>query len=215
MKIRASALGQIMTNGRGSNTIGATALTALKETYLYHKYGRTREINTAQIAKGLAVEEKSISLLSMVDGELYEKNTERKSNEYITGEADIYTFHKGEGPISKTGKLTPYGWQLTAYAWLWEVEDLQLSYCLSNTPEDIVEGLIYREALKLEGGDSNPLYTKIQEEVTRNHTFDDIEMHERVRSFKFKVDPNNFRLIKARVQECQEIVKRWDSEGLD
>ena len=95
------------------------------------------------------------------------------------------------------------------------MEDLQLSYCLSNTPEDIVEGLIYREALKLEGGDSNPLYTKIQEEVTRNHTFDDIEIHERVRSFNFKVDPNNFRLIKARVQECQEIVKRWDSEGLD
>ena len=230
MKIRASALGQIMTNGRGSNTIGATALTALKEMWIFHKYGRTREINTAQIAKGLAVEEKSISLLSMVDGELYEKNTERKSNDYITGEADIYTgdkvidvkssfdiytFHKGEGPISKTGKLTPYGWQLTAYAWLWEVEDLQLSYCLSNTPEDIVEGLIYREALKLEGGDSNPLYTKIQEEVTRNHTFDDIEIHERVRSFKFKVDPNNFRLIKARVAECQEIVKRWDSEGLD
>ena len=94
MKIRASALGQIMTNGRGSNTIGATALTALKETYLYHKYGRTREINTAQIAKGLAVEEKSIALLGMVDGELYEKNTERKSNDYITGEADIYTGDK-------------------------------------------------------------------------------------------------------------------------
>jgi hypothetical protein len=230
MKIRASALGQIMTNGRGTNKMGATALSALREMWIQQRYGRSKQINTADIAKGIAVEEKSIALLSLVDGELYQKNTERKSNDCTTGECDIYTgdkvidvkssfdiytFFNGQPPITKTGKLTPYGWQLTAYGWLWEVEDLQLSYCLSNTPEDIVEGLIYREALRLPGGDSNPLYVKVEEEVRRNHTFDNIPDHERVRSFEFKVDPNNFKLIEDRHKECEEIVKRWDQDGLD
>ena len=234
MKIRASALGGLMTNSRNGKTLGETAITTLRDTYIESRYGRRKEIYSKYLKKGIEVEESSIELLSERDGEIYFKNDERKENDWISGECDIdndshdeiidiksswdiYTFWNAKPPIEVKGnksKLTGYGWQLTAYGWLWNRKNLRLAYVLSDTPEEIVEGTIYKNALGMPGGDSNPEYDKMAIEVRKQHTFSEISINERVRDFRFTIDPNDIDAIKHRVDACQKIVNFWDENTL-
>jgi len=234
MKIRASALGGLMTNSRNGKTLGETAITTLRDTYIESRYGRRKEIYSKYLKKGIEVEESSIELLSERDGEIYFKNDERKENDWISGECDIdndshdeiidiksswdiYTFWNAKPPIEVKGnksKLTGYGWQLTAYGWLWNRKNLRLAYVLSDTPEEIVEGTIYKNALGMPGGDSNPEYDKMAIEVRKQHTFSEISINERVRDFRFTIDPSDIDAIKHRVDACQKIVNFWDENTL-
>ena len=229
MKVRASQLGKIMTNDRSGKNMGASALTALRESFIEYHYGRRKEVYSKYLKKGTEVEEVSIEILSEHDGVMYIKNDERKENDFIQGECDIaepdeiidvksswdlYTFWNAEGPISPTGKLSDYGWQLTAYGWLWGVKNLRLAYVMSDTPEDVVEGIIYKNALQMEGGDSNPKYESMARRIRKQHTFDDLPVQERVRCFSFTLDPNDIDKIKARVEMCQAIIRYWEANTL-
>jgi hypothetical protein len=234
MRIRASALGGIMTNSRNGKTFGETALTTLKDTYIESRYGRRKEIYSKYLKKGTEVEEASIDLLSERDGEIYFKNDERKENDWMSGECDIdneagdeiidiksswdiYTFWNAKPPLEVKGnktKLSAYGWQLTAYGWLWGRKNLRLAYVLSDTPNEIVEGTIYKNALQMPGGDENPNYEFMAAQVRRQHTFSEIPINERVRDFRFTIDPSDIDKIKSRIDQCQKIVKYWDENTL-
>lgn len=116
--------------------------------------GRSNKINSKYLDKGLMTEEKSITLLSEVEGKLFIKNKERKTNEFFQGECDNAqkkirdvksSFEFETFPIAKKeieSKL--YVWQLEVYMDLWEMNESELIYCLNDTPFKLIDDELRR-----------------------------------------------------------------------
>ena len=116
-KIRCSSLGRIMTEPRsksdGPLSIGAK--TAIREIAAQAIFGVDFEISSKYIEKGLEVEDQSIALLNRVRGLSLEKNKERRSNDFITGECDLFDAQRvsldGKRPADRTNAP---GWDVHA-----------------------------------------------------------------------------------------------------
>jgi hypothetical protein len=78
------------------------------------------------------------------------KNKERKTNDWITGEADIVTedsiidikssWSLATFPVlADQGKDKGYEMQLRAYMWLWDKPKATIAYCMVSTPEDLMK----------------------------------------------------------------------------
>ena len=146
-----SSLGSIMSNAKSKKDqdLSAGAITYCNNLAKQFVYGYKDDINSKYLDKGNICEDDSIRLYNDVFFRNYKKNTERRENEYLTGECDIYT---GTGIIDiKTSwslktfpalKMyahdTGYEWQLRAYMMLWGVDTAQLAYCMVNTPVEII-----------------------------------------------------------------------------
>lgn len=112
-------------------------------------YGFTETVTSKYTEKGLMVEDDSITLYNSVFFTSHRKNTERKTNQWITGECDIATPRKiidiksswsllTFPATSSSGHDTGYEWQLRAYMWLWDVPEAEIAYCLVNTPDELI-----------------------------------------------------------------------------
>jgi hypothetical protein len=99
--------------------------------------------------KGILVEDDSIRLYNDVFFTSHIKNAERKTNNWITGEADIVAPNKiidiksswslATFPVTADqGSDKAYEWQLRAYMMLWDVDLAEVAYCLVNTPDDLI-----------------------------------------------------------------------------
>ena len=86
--------------------LSETCLTYLMEWYSWEVFGKApvdKEAMYIQYCeKGKDVEEDSITLLSLVEGEFYQKNEDRICNDFLTGIPDVY---KGDQLIGAT-KIT-------------------------------------------------------------------------------------------------------------
>ena len=148
LKFRASSLAEIMTDGRGDG-LSAGAKTAVEKLAKEFVYGYDRHFSSKYMEKGIRMEDQSIDLINSVLFASYTKNTERKENDWITGECDIFT---GDQIIdiksswsletfpclSAHGEDKTYEWQLRAYMWLWDVDKASIAYCLVSTPDDLI-----------------------------------------------------------------------------
>lgn len=70
-----------------------TCIEYLMEWYAWETAGKRplkEQFEIAEMRKGKLAEGDSIALLSVVEGTLYEKNTERIENDFLSGEPDIY-----------------------------------------------------------------------------------------------------------------------------
>ncbi len=151
MKIRSSALGKIMTNPRKkSETLSAGCKTYIKELVKEDLFGYKSTIDSKYLTKGIDMEDTSIDLYNEVHGTLYLKNTERLSNEFITGECDINAEDKIIDIKSswslETFPASPddvnnkdYEWQLRAYMWLYDKPKAELAYCMVSTPDYLLK----------------------------------------------------------------------------
>lgn len=112
-------------------------------------YGYDEVVSSKYCDKGIQVEDQSIELYNSVFFTSHVKNTERKTNDWITGECDIFvpgkiTDIKSSWSIatfpatSKAGHDKLYEWQGRAYMWLWDVPEFEIAYCLVNTPDDLI-----------------------------------------------------------------------------
>ena len=146
---RASALSAIMTDGKGKEELSVGAKTYVTKLAKEMIYGYDERVTTKYMDKGLRVEDESIDLYNAVHLTSYSKNMERKTNEWITGEADIVaddriidiksswcltTFYV----LADQGRDTGYEWQLRAYMWLWDKPRADIAYCLVSTPDDLI-----------------------------------------------------------------------------
>lgn len=108
-------------------------------------------IDTFPMQKGIEVEDHSIALFNEVTGNFFFKNTERKSNDFITGECDIFDSETStiwdikSSYSKKTHEIfmdvtsnTTYFWQLVSYAELWNTKNAGLARCLVDTPEHLI-----------------------------------------------------------------------------
>ena len=150
LKFRASSLADIMTEPKSKNEkLSAGAKTAIEKMAKEFVYGFDKVVTSKYMDKGIQVEDFSIELLNSVLFTSYAKNTERKTNDWITGECDIFT---GDAiydiksswsldtfpALAAQGENNTYEWQLRAYMWLWDVPKASIAYCLVSTPEHLI-----------------------------------------------------------------------------
>lgn len=151
LHIRASSLGKIMTEPKGKDEVlSVGAKTYIRKLAKEFIYGYEEIITSKYMDKGIQMEDTSIELYNSVFFTNYEKNTERKNNEWLTGEADIFTGNKiidiktswslATFPcIADEGIEKDYEWQLRAYMMLWDVDHAELAYCLVSTPDELIK----------------------------------------------------------------------------
>ena len=87
--IRCSQLGKIMTDGKKGEELSAGAKTYLRELLKKEILGYDDEVSSKYLEKGKRCEQESLNLYNTVFFTDYIKNTERRTDGYITGEADI------------------------------------------------------------------------------------------------------------------------------
>lgn len=149
--MRASSLGKIMTEPKDKNEIlSVGAKTYIKDLAKEFVYGFEQKITSKYMDKGLIVEDESIQLYNDVFFTNYKKNTERKTNEFLTGECDIFTGNEiidiksswdlTTFPCFKDDGINKdYEWQGRAYMMLWDVNKFKLAYCMVDTPEELLK----------------------------------------------------------------------------
>ena len=205
MKIRSSALGKIMTNPRKkSEALSAGCKTYIKELVKEDLFMYKSTIDSKYLTKGIDLEDTSIDLYNEVHGTLYLKNTERLSNEFITGECDINaedkiidiktswsleTFPAAPEDINNKD----YEWQLRAYMWLYNKPKAELAYCMVSTPDYLLKDWDNWFIHKV--GKHDPFL--------------------RVTTISFERDVEKEELIVQRVKDCREFYNEYKDSILN
>lgn len=149
--IRCSSLGKIMGDSRKKDSpLSKTAQSYIESLVKEKVFDYKTEIRSKYLDKGITVENDSIWLYNFVNFRNFEKNEERKTNDFITGECDLY--HKDlivdikSSWSAETFPATPeeinnkeYEWQLRGYMWLYDVPKAELAYCLVDTPDELLQ----------------------------------------------------------------------------
>lgn len=149
-RIRASSLGKIMAEPKNKGEVlSVGAKTYVEDLAKEFVYGYTKVVSSKEMDKGIIVENASIALLNDVMFASYAKNAERKNNDWLTGECDIFTGSKIIDIKSSwsiqtfpatvfAGRDTGYEWQLRSYMMLWDVDEAEIAYCLVTTPDELI-----------------------------------------------------------------------------
>ena len=202
---------------RENGLLSGTSQAFLRELWRREKYGRAEYTKSKYTEKGILTEDACISMLTRKTDKLFFKNTERREDEYFTGECDIAPIEwDGEDTILdakscwslKTfmeAELTKlYEYQGRGYMRLWNVNRFVLVYFLVNAPEHLIDAEIRRETWNCQTPEE---YKEIEKRVRKNMTFDDIPEKDRVKFFKvercFKEERNPFFVY----QRCVEYSK--------
>ncbi|TCK87321.1 hypothetical protein B0G74_7860 [Paraburkholderia sp. BL9I2N2] len=150
LRIRCSSLGKIMTEPKSKDEIlSVGAKTYIEDLAKEFVYGYVKEVTSKEMEKGLIVEQACIDLLNEVLFTSFTKNTERRENEWLTGECDIFTgrkIHDIKAPWSLAtfpatvfaGRDRDYEWQLRGYMMLWNVDESEIDYCMVSTPDELI-----------------------------------------------------------------------------
>lgn len=154
IKFRCSSLAEIMTEPRNkSETLSEGAKTFIEALAREFVYGFKKEISSKEMDKGILVEPQSIELINDVFFMDYQKNTERRENDWLTGECDIFTGKKvidvksswslATFPVThyaarKAAEKAGYDWQVRGYMMLWDVDQAEVDYCMVNTPDELI-----------------------------------------------------------------------------
>jgi hypothetical protein len=149
-KFRASAISKIMTEAKSKDEpLSGGAKTEIESIAKQLVYGYDEVFSSKYTEKGTIVEPESLALYNSVFFTSHVKNTERKTNDWFTGECDIFT---GSGIIdlkspwslstfpatSAAGRDKDYEWQGRVYMNLWDVDEFEIAYCLVSTPPELI-----------------------------------------------------------------------------
>lgn len=234
--IRSSSVGYLMTEpvtkaDKEAGILSKTAKSHLIEIYIREKYGRRKDVQTKQMRKGVEVENDAIELLAQSLGRPLSKNTERFSNEFITGHPDVldlteaglkvwdvkssYDLFTFLGNISD--KLnSQYYWQLQSYMWLTGATESCIAYCLINTPFGIIEqekkSLLYKMNVISE---ESPEYVLEAAKLELNMMFDDIDQKERLLLFPVHRNDEDIELIKDKVTKARIFLESIEETHLN
>lgn len=173
--------------------------------------------------KGKMAETESIELLSIYKGVFYFKNDVQVSNDFLTGEPDVFlgddimsaeiiedTKTLWDYPIYLKNLHKPiekgYIRQVKGYGDITGAKELYISKCLVDTPFEIVEEMKWKVAKKFNALTiESPDFLKEWEKWERSMSFHHIPVNKRVNSIK--VEPfTEFERIQLydRVKVCRE-----------
>ena len=231
--IRCSSIGAIMTEpkekaAKEAGELSKTAKTHLKSIYIQEKYGRTKDIVTRPMQKGIEVEEESITLLSRVLKKMLYKNEERLSNNFITGLPDIFEGESIRNADSITDIKSSYDlfsfmsnvgepldsayyYQLQGYMALSGAKIAYIAYCLVDTPQSIIENEKYRLLKSMDViSEESPEFIKEAMKIEKNMTFGDIPKEERVLLFEVHRDQNVINKIAEKVAMARKFLSDFE-----
>lgn len=153
LKIRCSSIGKLMTEPKtkSEGPLSVGAKTHVRELFAQELFGVDFEVSSKHIEKGLQVESESIALLNRVRCLSLTKNTERRTNAWITGECDLFDADRRRGhdlksswsiatfPVCEAACVDKlYEWQMRGYMWLWDADEWEVNYALVSTPERLI-----------------------------------------------------------------------------
>jgi hypothetical protein len=232
--IRSSSVGYLMTEPQSkadkeAGLLSKTAQRHLLEVYIAEKYGRKKDIQTKQMKKGIEVEDESIELLNNYWNKDYVKNTQRFSNEFITGLPDVVALNPNMIIDIKSsydlwtflGNLPDkldnlYYWQLQSYMWLTGSEKAYIAYCLVDTPFGIIEQEKRYLLNKMDViSDESPEYIQEATRLEFNMTFEDISINERVLLFPVDRSEDDILRIQYKVERAREYLGEIEETHLN
>ncbi len=191
--------------------ISKTAQKKIKEIFVNTEYRRYRETENKYVKKGRIGEEDGITMLSLFDRRMYRKNDIRLSNEYITGECDIYlgeSIENAEETVDikcswdvftffdvKDDELNDdYFGQGQGYMWLTKAKKHTVAYVLINTPKEQINAELYKESFKWRKSEI-PLWRQLQ--IVSNMIYDE-------ETFKLYCEENNLSPVRSREDDTEE-----------
>lgn len=228
-KFRSSSGGKLMTDpqsakDKAAGELGKTAKTYIVEVWAYLNYGRKKTVTSKYLEKGLSIEDHSIALVGAINNKIYQKNTIKFENDYITGEPDI--IYNNELIIDTKSswdfltfidsEMTPMNeWQIRFYMWLTGIKKGIVAYCLINTPEHILQSEITKACWPLINAEKyttdESILKRLEEEkqktiaqTYRNQSFDDIELEKRCKQFEVIWDEEKEKQIEDRCKKAIE-----------
>jgi hypothetical protein len=217
MIVRCSSLGKLMTEPRSkSEVLSQTAKSYIEDLFNELEFGYRKEFSSRYTDKGLEMEDEAIQFASeQFDWEFVVKNTERFTNDYITGEPDINTdslladikcsWSLDTYPMFEADlKNKDYYWQLQGYMWLTGKTKAELVYCLMNTPLQIVEDEVRRAHWKAGLIDED---IDLRHEVQTKHNYDNIPSKLRVKRYIVERDEKAIEKIIEKVEIAREYYK--------
>jgi hypothetical protein len=235
-KCRCSAIGMIMTppklkEDKDAGRLGETAKGYLKQCYVESKYGRTYEISSKYIDKGVLTEADCLKMLSSLDNKEYKKNEERAENEYLTGTPDFYAgpdirhatyilecksswslFSFIDNLEAKLDKN--YIAQINGYFAITGAKEGEVSYCLVDAPESIIldekKSLLWKMS-HLAATEENPDYIEAAAQLEINMIFPDIPPEHRRVKFEVKRDDEYIKRVYAQVEKCRIYLSEIES----
>lgn len=215
-KFRCSGLGNLLCDPRSkSDSLSETTKTYLKAIYIAEVYGREKYIATKYMDKGIACESDSLDLVKTVSGKTFFKNQKRLENEYIIGTPDviddlfvidiktswdIWTF----AAVDERKAKSDYYGQLLGYMLLTGKNAAKLSYCLVNTPEEIITYEMYK--MKLNGAIKDT--PEDEEKARANFIFDDIDPAKRIKIFDFALEQDVQKKLYERIILSREYMNK-------
>jgi hypothetical protein len=217
MIVRCSSLGKLMTEPRSkSEVLSQTAKSYIEDLFNELEFGYRKEFSSRYTDKGLEMEDEAIQFASeQFDWDFVVKNTERFTNDYITGEPDINTdnlladikcsWSLDTYPMFEAEmKNKDYYWQLQGYMWLTGKAEAELVYCLMNTPLQIVEDEVRRAHWKAGLIDED---IDLRHEVQLKHNYDNIPSKLRVKRYIVERDEKAIEKIIEKVEIAREYYK--------
>lgn len=148
-------LGDLLKKKNAKITVSDGAKTYLEELVWEDLTGRSKNISAKYLDKGIMCEQSSFDLYCDVTQTMFEKNKERKTDSFFTGEPDNVqdgiirdiksSWEYNTFPLrEKEIKNKLYEWQLDVYMELWGFDSAQLVYCLVDTPFNLIDDEIRR-----------------------------------------------------------------------
>ena len=206
-KCRASAIGQIMTNGRGKDSAGATAYGYVDKWAIEQVVGRTAPMRSKYTEKGILVEDASIDFAAdFFDWGFAVKNETYFEDEHFTGTPDLI---QGDFIVdiksSWSMRTFPYfadldkGYmlQLQAYMAMTGINRSELVYVLMNAPEHLIEREAYTKAREL---GEEEISQELWEQTMNEMTFDHLEPRMRVKRHLVERDDVLIEAMRSRVE---------------
>ena len=224
--IRSSAAGVLFVEpkekiDKAAGELSKTAKSFLIKIYIQEHWDRRKDIVIKCMEKGILCEDDAIKLVSEIEGQQFTKNLERKSNEFITGHADIITddtvydtkvsleaetfLPKLVEPLDRM-----YYIQLQCYMWLYDKEKAKLCYCLVSAPDMLIQNerkkLLYNMDVISE---ESPEYKIAEYELLKNMIFDDIQPKERIISHLVYRDEEIIGKLPEKVTKAREFLAEF------
>jgi len=219
-KCRASAASKLMTNGRGKDTVGKTALSYVEQWAVDYVCGLSAPMRSKYTEKGILVEDDAIQFACDFFGWGFaQKNEQSCQDDHVTGTPDIIPGDFFVDIKSSWSTATfPYfaeldkGYmlQLQVYMALTGLERAELVYVLMNAPEHLID----REAnaMAREQGEEE-VSQSIWETCMQRMTFDHLPRRLRVKRYEVKRDDELIAGMRDRVdrvrpyaQDCVEVL---------
>jgi hypothetical protein len=218
--------------------LSETCKSHLIQSYVLSKYGRVREVVTKQMVKGTITEDDAIALFSVLEGKVYQKNTERIKNEHICGTPDlfigeeltkseeiidikscwdIFTFLKNVDELEtvENPKDVSYYWQIQGYLALTGAKIGTLAFCLVNTPDSIIEGEKYNLLRRMDvATEEAPEYKAELQKLIANRKFDDIPFEDRLLTYSIERNDDDIASIYKRINKCREFLAEFEERHL-